>query len=82
MSGYKVDVSRGSELADPVSTFARDKAKSTQDFVSTAAIIGMIAAGVALFKVALIPGMAIGAVAAPAPKYVPKLRRRLRPPLN
>jgi hypothetical protein len=42
----------------------------------------MIAAGVALFEVALIPGMAIGAAAVLAPKYVPKLRRRLRPLLN
>ena len=47
-----------------------------------AATIGMITAGVALFEVTLIPGMAIGAAAVLAPKYVPKLRRRLRPLLN
>jgi uncharacterized membrane protein len=47
-----------------------------------AATIGAIAAGVALFEVALIPGMAIGAAAVLAPKYVPKLRRRLRPLLK
>jgi len=82
VSEYKFDVNRGSELADPVSTLAGDKAKPTQDFVSTAATIGMIAAGVALFEVALIPGMAIGAAAVLAPKYVPKLRRRLRPLLD
>ena len=82
MSEYKFDVNRGSELADPVSTLAGDKAKPTQDFVSTAATIGMITAGVALFEVALIPGMVIGAAAVLAPKYVPKLRRRLRPLLN
>jgi len=82
VSEYKFDVNRGSELADPVSTLAGDKAKPTQDFVSTAATIGMIAAGVALFEVALIPGMVIGAAAVLAPKYVPKLRRRLRPLLN
>jgi hypothetical protein len=42
----------------------------------------VIAAGVALFEVTLIPGVAIGAAAVLAPKYVPKLRRRLRPLLN
>ena len=52
------------------------------DFVTVAATIGVIAAGVALFEVTLIPGMAIGAAAVLAPKYVPKLRRRLRPLLK
>jgi len=57
-----------------------------------AATIGVIAAGGALFEVALIPGMLIGgaAVLAPkylapkylAPKYLPKLRRRLQPLFN
>ncbi len=55
------------------------QAKPVGDFVTVAATIGVIAAGVALFEVALIPGMAIGAAAVLAPKYVPKLRRRLRP---
>jgi uncharacterized membrane protein len=52
------------------------------DFVTVAATIGAIAAGVALFEVALIPGIAIGAAAVLASNYVPKLRRRLRPPLK
>ena len=52
------------------------------DFVTVAATVGVIAAGVALFEVTLIPAMAIGAAAVLAPKYVPKLRRRLRPLLN
>ncbi len=58
------------------------QAKPTGDFVTVAATIGVIAAGVALFEVTLIPGMAIGAAAVLAPKYVPKLRRRLRPLLD
>jgi uncharacterized membrane protein len=42
-----------------------------------------VLAGVALFEVALIPGIVIGGAAVIlAPKYVPKLRRRLRPLLN
>jgi uncharacterized membrane protein len=67
--------------ADPVPT-AGDKAKPTQDFVSAAATFGMIAVGAALFEVALIPGMVIGAAAVLAPKYVPKLGRRAQPLLN
>jgi uncharacterized membrane protein len=47
-----------------------------------AATIGVIAAGVALFEVALIPGMAVGAAAVLAPKYVRKLRRHRPLPSN
>lgn len=36
-------------------------------------------AGVALFEVALIPGLVIGGAAVLAPRYLPKLRRRLQP---
>jgi uncharacterized membrane protein len=58
-------------------------ARRTQDFVTAAATVGVIAAGVVLLEVALIPGMLIGgaAVLAPRylPKYLPKLQRRLRP---
>ena len=42
--------------------------QSSQDFVTTAATVGIIAVGVALFEVALIPGMMIGAAAVLAPK--------------
>jgi uncharacterized membrane protein len=72
------DANCGSEPADPVSTLARNKRKATQDFVSEAATIGVIATGAALFEVALIPGIAIGAATALAPK----LRRHLWPLLN
>jgi uncharacterized membrane protein len=72
------DANCGSEPADPVSTIPRNKTKASRDFVGAAATIGVIAAGAALFEVALIPGIAIGAAAALAPK----LRRRLWPPLN
>jgi cytochrome c peroxidase len=52
------------------------QAKPMGDFATAAATIGVTAAGVALFEVALIPGIAIGAVAVLAPKYVPKLKDR------
>ena len=38
-----------------------------------------VLAGVALFEVALIPGVVIGGAAVLAPKYLPRLRRRLEP---
>jgi len=38
--------------------------------------------GVALFEVALIPGTAIGGAGVLAPKYPPKLGRRLQPAFN
>lgn len=41
-----------------------------------------VLAGAALFEVALIPGLVIGSAAVLAPKYLPKLRRRLRPALD
>jgi uncharacterized membrane protein len=39
-------------------------------------------AGAALLEAALIPGILIGGAAVLAPKYLPKLRRRLQPPLG
>ncbi len=60
--------------------------KPTPDFVTTAATIGVVAAGIALFEVTLLPGLVIGgaAVLAPKylPKYLPKLRRRMQPLFN
>jgi uncharacterized membrane protein len=68
----------------PASAPGRDKAKLTQAFVTTAATVGVIAAGVALIEVALIPGLVIGGAAVLAPKYLsgylPGLRRRRQPP--
>jgi uncharacterized membrane protein len=68
----------------PAAPPVRDKAKLTQAFVTTAATVGVIAAGVALIEVALIPGLVIGGAAVLAPKYLsgylPGLRRRHPPP--
>jgi uncharacterized membrane protein len=41
-----------------------------------------VLAGAALFEVALIPGIALGCAVVLAPKYLPKLGRRLRRPFN
>jgi uncharacterized membrane protein len=86
VSKPKVDVNRRTEPAGPVSASAGDRAKPSRDFVTAAATLGAIAAGVALLEVALIPGLVVGGAAALAPKYLPKylpkLRRRLRPLIN
>ena len=47
--------------------------------VTVAATVGIVAVGVALFEVALLPGMAIGVAAMLAPKYVPKMGEALTP---
>ncbi|MEI9922161.1 MAG: DUF2061 domain-containing protein [Bradyrhizobium sp.] len=75
-----------------------DKSSLTQDVVTTVATVGVIAAGVALLEVALIPGMVLGGAAVLAPRLFPKsnllpknlseslslpgLRRRLKPLLD
>ena len=49
------------------------------EVVTVAATVGIVAVGVALFEVALLPGMAIGVAAMLAPKYVPKMGAALTP---
>jgi uncharacterized membrane protein len=70
--------SLGREHADPASARNGGEAKPT-DFVTAAATVGVIALGVALFEVALIPGMALGGAAVLAPRCLPLLRRGLQP---
>jgi uncharacterized membrane protein len=41
-----------------------------------------VLAGAAVFEAALLPGLVIGGVAVLAPKYLPKLRRRPKPPIE
>jgi hypothetical protein len=47
--------------------------------VTTAATVGVIAVGAALWEVALLPGIALGVAAMLAPKYVPRLSNALQP---
>lgn len=82
MHKRQVEVNEGSEPADRLSARAGDAARPPQDLLATAAALGAIGAGVALFEAALLPGLAIGAAAVLAPKYLPKLRRRLKPLFN
>jgi uncharacterized membrane protein len=45
------------------------------DFLTAAATVGVIVAGVALLEAALVPGVVIGGAAMLAPRYLPRLRR-------
>jgi hypothetical protein len=53
--------------------------KDQDEFLKTAATIGVIGVGAALIEVGLIPGMIIGVAAAYAPKYLPRVGSRLQP---
>jgi uncharacterized membrane protein len=75
-------VSRGAEPVHPEPGAADGAAGLAPDFVATAATVGVIAAGVALFEAALIPGMVIGGAAVLAPKVLSRLRRGLQPLLQ
>ncbi len=79
MPNFNVGANRASE---PVSAPAGERPKPPRDFVTAAATVGVIAAGVALLEVALIPGMIIGGAAVLAPRYLLKLRPRLKPMYN
>ncbi|MBV9969630.1 MAG: DUF5132 domain-containing protein, partial [Xanthobacteraceae bacterium] len=52
---------------------------AVNETVTVAATVGVVAVGVALFEVALLPGMAIGVAAMLAPKYVPQMGAALNP---
>jgi hypothetical protein len=51
----------------------------TNEAVTVAATVGVVAVGAALFEVALLPGIALGVAAMLAPKYVPKVGAALTP---
>ena len=86
MSKYQADV----DHSEPTMPARGDRANLTQDVMTTVATVGVIAAGVALLEVALVPGMIIGGAAVLAPRLFPKslpnflpgLRRRIKPLLD
>ena len=47
--------------------------------IATAATIGVVAVGAIIFEAALIPGLILGAAAALAPQYLPKVGSALNP---
>src|SRR5271163_2877526 len=65
---------------DPLdATDTHEANPAVNEAVTVAATVGVVAAGVALFEVALLPGMVIGVAAMLAPRYVPKMGAALTP---
>lgn len=82
MSKREAHSSSGYKPVEPEPARFRATARAGQGLVATTATIGAVAAGVALFEVALVPGIVIGAAAALAPRYAPGLRKGLRAMFN
>jgi Protein of unknown function (DUF5132) len=80
MSKFKVDVA-GDGQAEEASA-PGDTVLDNDDFVAEVATIGVVAAGVAIVEVALLPGVVIGVAAALAPRFLPKMSTRLKPLFN
>ena len=66
-------------ITDAIPADAHEPGQLPNEVVTVAATVGVVAVGVALFEVALLPGMAIGVAAMLAPKYVPKMGAALTP---
>jgi hypothetical protein len=65
---------------EPAHTDAADAEMSARDTaIATVATVGVVAVGAVIFEAALIPGLALGVVAALAPQYAPKLGSALTP---
>jgi hypothetical protein len=78
----KPDVIRKSVSAAPVPATSAHVTPPMKTLVNAAATVGVIAAGIALLDLALIPGVVIGGAAVLAPSLLPRLRRGLQPMLR
>jgi hypothetical protein len=56
-----------------------DQGSERDIVVTTAATVGVVAVGAALFEVALLPGIALGVAAMLAPKYAPNISAAIGP---
>jgi hypothetical protein len=77
-NGHATDPSHPAE-APTAADEGHEPNPADNEAVTVAATVGVVAAGVALFEVALLPGMAIGVAAMLAPRYVPKMSAALNP---
>ena len=70
----------GGDAIDEAPDDQGDEAPDDQDeFIATAATIAVVAVGAAVFEAALLPGLALGAVAALAPRVLPNLGTAMEP---
>jgi hypothetical protein len=67
----------GAPLAedDPIDGFPNDEG----EIIATAATIAVVAVGAAVFEAALLPGLALGVVAALAPRVLPNIGTAVAP---
>jgi hypothetical protein len=77
-NGHATDPNHSAEQATAAGEVPETN-PAVNEAVTVAATVGVVAVGVALFEVALLPGMAIGVAAMLAPKYVPKMGAALQP---
>jgi hypothetical protein len=90
VSKFKADINAGNAHGQPSASATKEQDMAEEstaeagdgDLMTTVTTIGAIGVAVALFDLALIPGMVIGVAAAFAPKYVPQLGDRLQPLFN
>jgi hypothetical protein len=87
MGKYKVELNAAEAQAARDAAHVHEAAAPEQDDEADTApskllTVGVVVAGAALFETALIPGILLGAAAALAPKYLPKLGERVQPLFN
>jgi hypothetical protein len=85
MSKYKVEVNAGTDNEmehDHLEHDVQSSVNDSEDFSTKAVTLGVVVVGAALIEAALIPGIVIGAAAAMAPKYLPKMEKTLHPMFN
>jgi len=68
---------QGEQPSEEISVAEEDA--SRDDLVASAATVGIICVGAALFEAALIPGMVIGVAAMLAPKALPRVSGAIEP---
>jgi hypothetical protein len=82
MAKSRLDGHGGAEPVDdhhPSEDIVDGAAHEDSDIVATAATVGVVGVGVAIFEAALLPGVVLGVAAMLAPKYLPKLGAAINP---
>jgi hypothetical protein len=83
MGKYKVKLNGAEATQEDLESAVEAEAESSKhdgdDGPSKLLTVGVVVVGAALFEAAWIPGILLGAAAAIAPKYLPKLGERVQP---
>ena len=82
MTKYKVEVNGAAQEAEHTPDAEETAAAPAGDATAVAATVGVVVIGAAVLEAALIPAILVGAAAALAPKYLPRLGERLQPLFN